>query len=137
MKLDATTIETLRPWFPTLAVDNVRVLQGGPVSWFVRVILRQGAMTIDPFVFYGRSRLNPSSPSSLALLAHELKHVEQYRRFGRLGFLLRYLRDLARNRFRYARDLPLEAECYALQAEVREALQEAPSAGGRSGEHEG
>jgi len=59
-------------------------------------------------------------------LAHELKHVQQYRTYGHLGFLLRYFVDLARHRFRYSRALPLEAECYALQSEVLEALSRPP-----------
>jgi hypothetical protein len=79
-------------------------------------------MTLAPFIFYGRDRFDPGSLPSVALLAHELKHVEQYRSRGHVAFLARYLLDLARNRFRYSRDLPLEAECYELQAEVTRSL---------------
>ncbi|MFQ5872852.1 MAG: DUF4157 domain-containing protein, partial [Dehalococcoidia bacterium] len=89
---------------------------------FVRVVLRRGAMTFSPFIFLGRSLYDPSSLSSLALLAHELKHLEQYQRYGHLRFLIRYFWDLARNRFRYNRQLPLEAEAYDLQDNVRDAL---------------
>jgi hypothetical protein len=122
MKLDQRTIEILQPWFPYSAMRNVRIIQAGPVCWFVRNVLRQGAMTISPFIFYGRARFDASSPSSLALLAHELKHVEQYRRYGHVLFLIRYFSDMARQGFRYSRALPLESEAYGLQDQVRERL---------------
>jgi hypothetical protein len=122
MRLNAATLATLSPWFPDADFAGVRIVQTGPVCWFVRSVLKQGAMTVSPFIFYGRRRLDLTSVSSLALLAHELRHIEQYRRMGHVPFLLRYLGDLIRARFRYSRDLPLEAECYDLQAEVARAL---------------
>jgi len=120
--LDAATATTLQPWFPSLALSKVRIVEAGPVCWFVRNVLRQGAMTFSPFIFFGRDTWDGASLVSIALLAHELRHIEQYRERGHVMFLARYFRDLARNRFRYSRDLPLEAECYALQARVEEAL---------------
>ena len=122
MKLDERTAEILQPWFSGATLERARIVERVPVCWFVRSVLRQGAMTFSPFIFFGQHKFNPLSLSSVALLAHELKHLDQYRTRGHLRFLLRYLRDLARNRFRYSRSLPLEAECYALQTEVEEAL---------------
>jgi uncharacterized protein DUF4157 len=121
-KIDAETADRLRPWFQSLDFDAIKLVESGPVCWLVRNVLRQGAMTVAPFVFYGRDRFDAASLSMVALLAHELHHVEQYRRYGHAGFLLRYLRDLASRRFQYSRDLPLEAESYQLQDEVTEAL---------------
>ena len=111
----------LRPWFPDLDFDRVHLVHAGPVSWFVRAVLRQGAMTVAPFIFFGRHHFDPASPASLALLAHELRHIEQYAEMGRARFLFTYLRD----RFKagkYSRDLPLEKPAYDLQDEVRVAL---------------
>ena len=125
MRLNASTIATLHPWFPTLDLASVRIVQSGPASWFVRSVLHQGAMTVAPYIFYGRSRLNPTDHASLALLAHELKHVEQYRALGHARFLLQYARDLIAAKGHYSRDLPLEAPCYALQAQVKLALDQA------------
>ena len=123
MKIDDATATKLKPWFPDLDMHRVRLVQGGPFCWFVAHVLRQGAMTVAPFVFYGKSRFDPSRNASLALLAHELKHVQQYREMGHFGFLLRYFIDKARNGFRYSETLPLEKEAYELQAEVLKALQ--------------
>jgi hypothetical protein len=57
------------------------------------------------------------TPAGLALLAHELKHVEQIERDGRIGFYLKYLRDYLR--FGYGEKIPYEAEAYALQRKIR------------------
>lgn len=79
-------------------------------------------MTIAPFVFFGKHRYDPTSPRSLALLAHELQHIQQYREMGHLRFLFTYSRDRLKAG-RYSRDLPLESGPYALQEEVRAALE--------------
>jgi len=113
----------VQPWFPTMRLDNVRVVTGGPVCWFVRSVLRRGAMTFSPFVFYGRAAYDPATLRSLGLLVHELKHIEQYRRYGHAVFLVRYFWAMGRNRFRYSHDLPLEAEAYAIEAAFKAALE--------------
>lgn len=105
-----------------MPLDGVRIVTAGPACWFVKHVLRQGALTFSPFIFFGASPYDPDDSDSVALLAHELKHVEQYRRYGRAGFLLRYFRDLAGRRFRYSTDLPLEREAYSLQDDVARRL---------------
>jgi hypothetical protein len=81
-------------------------------------------MTFSPFIFFRYGAYDGSSLSSLALLAHELKHIEQYRTHGHLRFLARYFWDLAWSRFHYSRELPLEVEAYAVQAEVENRLRD-------------
>jgi Domain of unknown function (DUF4157) len=122
MEFDAQVVKTLKPWFPDIDISGVHIVTSGPVCWFVRSVLHQGAMTVSPYIFFGRHEYDPSSGRSVALVAHELRHVEQYRKYGHIGFLARYFRDLARNRGKYSPDLPLEAECYELQARVQQAL---------------
>jgi hypothetical protein len=120
--MDERAVQSLRPWFPELDFDRVRLVHSGPISWFVRSVLHQGAMTIAPFVFFGRNHFDPVSPGSLALLAHELRHIEQYAQMGHVRFLTTYLRDRIKAGH-YSHDLPLEAGPYALQDEVRAALE--------------
>ena len=120
--MDERALEALAPWFPDLDLKAVRLVHSGVMSWFVRSVLRQGAMTIAPFVFFGKHRYDPTSPRSLALLAHELQHIQQYREMGHLRFLFTYSRDRLKAG-RYSRDLPLESGPYALQEEVRAALE--------------
>lgn len=120
--LDAATAARMREWFPQTALGDVRIVAGGPVSWFVRVVLRKRAMALPPYIVYGGARRPADDTHETALLAHELVHCEQARRMGRPRFFSRYLLDLARARFRYSRNLPLEREAYALQAVVLAAL---------------
>ncbi len=124
MRLEPAVAEMLEPWFPSLPLRDVRIVTRGPVCWFVRVVLHKSAMAFSPFVFFGRSDYEPASLRSVSLLAHELKHIEQYRRHGHFLFLLRYFWHLARNGLRYSRDLPLEAEAYDLQDDVEDALRD-------------
>jgi hypothetical protein len=120
--MEARIADRLRPWFPDEDLTRVRLIHSGPVSWFVRTILRQGAMTIAPFIFFGRDRFDENRPASLALLAHEVKHIQQYRELGHIQFLWTYLRD-RRRAGGYSRELPLEVQPYALQAVVQDALE--------------
>jgi hypothetical protein len=57
----------------------------------------------------------------MALLAHELRHIEQYAAMGHAKFLFTYVRDRVRAG-EYRRDLPLEVDPYALQGVVKPAL---------------
>ena len=119
--MDAGVAQLLKPWFPDFDIAHVRVVTTGPVCWFVRRVLNQGAMTIAPFVFFGKDPYDVTSASSMALLAHELKHIEQYASMGHVRFLFTYVRDRLRAG-EYRRDLPLEVDPYALQRVVESAL---------------
>ena len=123
MKIDAETAQTLEPWFPDLDMQSVRLVDAWPFKALIKNVLRQGAVTVAPFIFYGKTSFRPGNAGSLALLAHELKHIEQYRGMGHAGFLWRYFWDKARNGFEYSKKLPLEKEAYDLQDEVRKALE--------------
>jgi hypothetical protein len=116
--LDPDVVALMKPLFPRLDFARVRVVRGGPICWYVRRVTKRGAMTLAPYIFYGRAEYSVRDPRALALLAHELQHVEQVRRLGRFRFYAKYFWGLARNRFRYSADLPLEREAYDLQAAV-------------------
>lgn len=120
--MDERVVQALRPWFPDLDFRRVHLVHSGLMSWFVRNVLRQGAMTISPFIFFGKHQYDPDSPRSLALLAHELLHIQQYKELGHLRFIYTYMRDRIRAG-EYRRDLPLEAGPYDLQAQVRASLE--------------
>ncbi len=124
MRLPVRAVETLRPWFPGLDIERVRVVAHGPVCWFVRAVLRKGAMTVAPFVFLGTRRYEPDDPGFLALLAHEVKHIEQFHRYGHARFLFKYFWDMARHGCRYSPHLPLEAEAYELERRFLASLAE-------------
>jgi hypothetical protein len=118
VKIDADTADKLQRWFPGFDMQSVTLIEAWPMKALIRDVLRQGAMTISPFVFYGKASFKTGEPQSLALLAHELKHIQQYRSMSHFGFLKRYFLDKAKNGFEYSKTLPLEKEAYDLQAEV-------------------
>ena len=68
-------------------------------------------------------RYDPHSPRGLALLAHELKHVEQYERYGRVRFYLKYLSDYLRHGYG-ENEVALEAEAYQLERQVKKHLEQ-------------
>lgn len=94
---------------------RVRLHTGGPIAWYLR---RQGrsAITLGRHIWF----VSAAKRDDPALLVHELVHVAQFRRMGTVRFLVTYLCDLARARFRYGRDLPLEAPAYERQGRSRE-----------------
>jgi Domain of unknown function (DUF4157) len=121
--MEEATVTALRPWFPDLDFSKVHIVTSGPAAWFVRTVLGSGATTIAPFIFFGKDKYDPSSPRSLALVAHELCHIQQYRKMGHVGFLVTYMRD----RFKagkYSAELPLERPAYDLQSQVLATLEQ-------------
>ncbi len=64
---------------------------------------------------------NPHTAIGLALLAHELKHVQQYERNGVLRFFVRYISSYG-SHGGYGRSVDFENEAYALGDDVREHL---------------
>ena len=106
---------------PEVDLDVVSLHTRGPLAWYLRLVGR-GAITLGDGVWYREA----SRVHDRALLVHELVHVAQYRRLGRLRFVASYLRDLLRAGFRYSRSLPLEAPAYERQAQARALLRSAP-----------
>ena len=94
-------------------LDSVRFKVGDPVELNMAHTLMQNpdvsAVTlVDVIVF----RDAAEARDDVALWAHELKHVEQYRQLGVDQFAARYARDYR----------ALEAPAYQLQGQVRQAL---------------
>lgn len=103
----------LEPYFDFAVLDSVRFKVGDPVELNMAHTLMQNpdvsAVTlVDVIVF----RDAAEARDDVALWAHELKHVEQYRQLGVDQFAARYARDYR----------VLEAPAYQLQGQVRQAL---------------
>jgi hypothetical protein len=92
-------------------------------TWMRRLWVGEvAAMTLP-----GRVFLAPNPPTGVALarlVVHELVHVGQWRRFGRVGFLVRYLGAYLAARLRGAshadsyRSIPQELEAVAVTARL-------------------
>jgi hypothetical protein len=76
-----------------------------------------GAITLNRTIHFRMTdEYDPHTPTGLALLAHELKHVEQYEKEGLVKFYLKYLWAFIRHG--YGQTVPFEAEAYELQGQV-------------------
>ena len=128
--LQSTTIERLKPLFPDLDIENVKVRTRCrlPSNHF-RETGTIYAMTFG-YTIYWRDELDESKPDDLVKLIHELVHVDQVRRngsesafaceYGRGyiaggGTLPAYIDDVTD----YHRN-PLEAEAYNFDSQFRD-----------------
>ncbi len=104
-----------------VAPGDVRLHVGGPLTWYLRAV-KKSAITFGSHIWF----VNEAKRDDLALLAHELVHVGQYRRMGVPRFLGRYGLDILKAGFRYSRKLPLEAPAYERQALARRLIAAGP-----------
>ena len=89
----AGVVRALSPYFSPAVLEQVRWRppMRGPsmssllVGWY----FREGAVTLHDVVLFSNERLAQDP----AFWAHELVHVEQYRRYGVEGFARRYVSD--------------------------------------------
>lgn len=86
-------VQTLSPYFSPAVLNQVRwrppmsrpSMSGLLVGWY----FREGAVTLNDVVLFSDARL----AQDVGFWAHELTHVEQYRRYGVEGFARRYVED--------------------------------------------
>ena len=81
-------------------------------------LVKKRAITIGPNIWFR----DDAARADTTLIVHELVHVGQYARMGIPRFLTVYIKDMAKARFHYSHDLPLEAPAYARQARAKELL---------------
>ena len=99
-------------------------LRGGRIANLAAALLRADAFVLGRQVFLSASAaqsIGSGSPAGLALLAHELRHVEQYRRHGIPRFLGRYFSEYLAGRLRALS----HSEAYAAITFEREAQEDA------------
>jgi Domain of unknown function (DUF4157) len=102
------------------------LLHSGRLSRAAAALLRADAFVVGRHVFLSKSavfEIDNGTPAGDDLLAHELVHIEQYRRSGVVRFLARYFTDYLSAR---ARGLPHRAAYLAIPFE-REAREKGPS----------
>ncbi|NHB76846.1 eCIS core domain-containing protein [Rhodobacter calidifons] len=97
--------EALLAWYPADLLDSIEYRVGAPEDGSVQSLaMRYGDATavtaIDTIIFRHAS----DAENNVALWGHEVKHVEQFHRWGLMGFARRYVRD----------HQAVEAEAYAI-----------------------
>ncbi|MFN3281220.1 MAG: DUF4157 domain-containing protein [Tabrizicola sp.] len=103
----------LLAWYPAELLDSIEYRTGiAEDSTLQSLAIRYGeanAITLIDTIVFADAR---EAETDIALWAHEVKHVEQVRRWGLMGFAQRYVRD----------HRAVEAEAYAIGAEVKARL---------------
>lgn len=117
---------------PSLPSDSSNViLHRGRLSHYAATLMRADAFTLGRHVFLSKTaafEIAGRSASGTSLLAHEMVHVEQYRRRGVTRFLARYFGEylVGRARGRSHRESYL---AIGFEREAREASAASASSG--------
>ncbi|HYQ37776.1 MAG TPA: DUF4157 domain-containing protein [Pseudomonas sp.] len=108
----------LEPYYDRQVLDTVRYRVGdaGQFSAATALLLNPdvNAVTLVDLIAFRREE---DARHNVALWAHELTHVQQYRQWGVQGFAVRYARDHS----------AVEAPAYAMQTRVARALRGLPT----------
>jgi Domain of unknown function (DUF4157) len=118
----------LTPCFPHHDLSRVIIHQSIP--WYVRSFARvtPAAYTSGNNIHFAPGQYDPNSLNGITTIAHELTHAQQYSKYGRLRFQLKYLAFYLTNKRRGMGDceayegIPFEREAYEKEREVKEYL---------------
>jgi hypothetical protein len=120
----AVSVLARREWFddPEI-VTRTRLAEAKGISRLLSSKFFAGqriaAITLGQTIYFRElDQFDPHSIEGLALLAHEIKHVEQYRKKGFIRFYAKYIWDYIIRRG-YGEQLTFEAEASELQRQVR------------------
>ena len=94
-------------------------------KWYARILSSEffakttvAAITLGHTIhFREESHYNPHTIQGLTLLAHEIKHVEQFEQRGFFRFIGKYIQDYFSHG--YGDDISFEGEAYAFEKLVR------------------
>ncbi len=102
--------EALLHWYPADLLDSIEYRVGAPEDASVQSLAMRysdatAVTAIDTIIFHDTW----DARNNVALWGHEVKHVEQFRRWGLMDFARRYVRD----------HVAVEAEAYTIGAEIK------------------
>ncbi len=115
-------------WFSDVSVVTRASLR--PATWYARALTSPRfsqrsdifAITLGGTIYIcEQAAFDPHTPWGLSLLAHEVKHVQQYERDGTLRFFVTYLQSYFAQHG-YGASLDYEKQAYDFQQEVYQHL---------------
>ncbi|OYT73357.1 MAG: hypothetical protein CFK52_01965 [Chloracidobacterium sp. CP2_5A] len=129
-RLPPASCRQLEPFFPELNLRRDVLWRVDGLPWWARrfAVIPPAAITLGSLVWVAPDWLAPETPDGVELIAHELVHVTQYRRYGCLGFARRYGLAFLRNALRgdslaaAYENIPLEVEARLRAADIRKRL---------------
>jgi hypothetical protein len=120
-RLPAKTKELLSPFFPSINLDRVILIDRGLIRLILPLIHANG-ITFGHRIYLA-DELNEDI-IGIRLIGHELTHVKQYHEKGFFGLMIKYLFDYLGNRLkgkdRYASymNISFEREAYVMEARI-------------------
>jgi len=123
LAISPTAAARLRLYVDEQSLREARIRVSAPWTWVPR-LLSASATTLGNDICFRPGAFREHDAAGLALIAHECRHVRQYREMGAVRFLARYLLGMLQVRGRHA-DHPLELEPLVLQARARAELRAA------------
>ena len=121
--LPPNVMKALTPYFEGFNLNQVRVWQGLP--WYVMDGI--DAYTSNYDIYFAPGAYNTTTARGIALIGHEVLHVQQYEIYGPVGFRLRYLWEYAMGRLsglghqKAYESISFERDAFALEKRIREA----------------
>jgi hypothetical protein len=107
---------------PDVSLDSVRFHDSGAPSLYLRLVKKR-AITLGDHVWFRDAGLtDQAKQANWPLYAHELVHVAQYRRAGKVKFLGSYSWDMLKAGLKYSKSLPMEKPAYERQRTAEERL---------------
>lgn len=111
--------------------DLSRVVIHLSIPWYVRRFARitPGAYTSGNKIYFAPGHYDPNTVTGIASIAHELTHIQQYRKYGKLRFRLKYLVFFFKNKGKQMEDseayegIPFEKEAFEKEQEVKKYLE--------------
>ena len=88
----------LNEFFPGLDFERIWIFTSGPLTPIMHCLCIEG-MAIDHSILI-RPEHSLGTAYGLGIIAHELKHVEQWQEMGMIGFAYRYSLECVRNCYR-------------------------------------
>lgn len=119
----------LAPSFPDLDLAAVRIRVGLPRLVRAFAVVAPAAIVLGRTVYFTADAYDDVTPRGLASIGHELVHLRQIGALGFPLFAFRYAWAYLRGRLRGMSPeaaylaIPFEAEAYALERELRSALE--------------
>jgi RHS repeat-associated protein len=114
----------LSSYFPELDLGEVEIEEGIPGIIKSLSAVDPSAFTFGNTIYFAPGEYNPHTAMGIALIAHELKHAEQYENYGHAAFELVYLGSYLYNKIAGMSDydayskIPFEVPASQIQANV-------------------
>ena len=110
--------------------DLSRVVIHLSIPWYVRKFAKitPAAYTSGNKIYFAPNQYDPSTVDGIASIAHEITHVEQYRKYGKLRFRVKYLAFFLKNKRKQMEDseayegIAFEKEAFEKAEEVKKYL---------------